>query len=85
MTKRQILLASALASICFASFGSAHASESEKEKCFGVAKAGQNDCASKLGTHSCAGQAKSDGDANEWKNVPRGSCMMIGGTLSAPR
>lgn len=54
----------------------------EKEKCFGIAKAGQNDCANLSGSHSCAGQAKVDGDAAEWKFVPKGTCKTAGG-LSA--
>lgn len=55
------------------------------EKCFGVAKAGQNDCATKNGSHSCAGQAKKDMDANEWKKVPSGTCEKMGGKLEAPK
>lgn len=55
------------------------------EKCYGVAKAGQNDCASPNGSHSCAGQAKKDNDANEWKKVPAGSCEKMGGKLTAPK
>ena len=51
------------------------------EKCFGVAKAGKNDCASKMGTHSCAGQAKKDKDPNDWQNVPKGTCVTMGGKL----
>lgn len=52
---------------------------SGKEKCYGVAKAGQNDCAS--GVHSCAGQAKTDKDPNEWKYVAKGTCEKMGGAL----
>jgi len=55
------------------------------EKCWGVAKAGQNDCATKNGSHSCAGQAKKDNDPNEWKNVPAGSCEKLGGKTEAPK
>lgn len=51
------------------------------EKCFGVAKAGQNDCANKTGSHSCAGQAKKDKDPADWKNVPAGTCEKMGGKL----
>ena len=54
----------------------------EKEICFGIAKAGQNDCANLSGSHSCAGQAKVGGDAAEWKFVPKGTCKTAGG-LSA--
>lgn len=54
----------------------------KKKKCFGIAKVGQNDCANLSGNHSCAGQAKVDGDAAEWKFVPKGTCKTAGG-LSA--
>jgi uncharacterized membrane protein len=50
-----------------------------KEKCYGIAKAGQNDCANLSGSHSCAGQAKVDGDAGEWKYVPAGTCKSMKG------
>ncbi len=56
----------------------------EKEKCYGVAKAGQNDCANGAGTHSCAGQSKMDNSADDWKLVPKGSCVTMGGKMSAP-
>ncbi len=54
----------------------------DKEKCFGIAKAGQNDCANLSGTHSCAGQSKLDNDAGEWKYVAQGTCKAMKG-LSA--
>ena len=50
-----------------------------KEKCYGIAKAGQNDCANTAGTHSCAGQSKMDMDAADWKYVAKGTCMQMGG------
>jgi uncharacterized membrane protein len=50
-----------------------------KEKCFGVAKAGQNDCANASGTHSCAGQSKVDNGADEWKYVAKGTCKDMKG------
>jgi len=46
------------------------------EKCWGVAKAGQNDCAAGPGT-DCAGTAKSDYQKNAWMNVPGGTCTAI--------
>jgi uncharacterized membrane protein len=52
-----------------------------KEKCYGVAKAGQNDCANASGTHSCAGQAKVDAGADEWKYVAGGTCVAMKGAL----
>lgn len=55
------------------------AQNAAKEKCFGIAKAGQNDCANIAGTHSCAGQSKVDNDKGEWKYVPAGTCKQLGG------
>ena len=52
----------------------------DKEKCYGVAKAGQNDCGT--ATHSCAGKAKKDNAADEWKMVPKGTCEKMGGSTS---
>lgn len=52
---------------------SAHAEEMKKEKCFGVALAGENDCAAGPGTH-CAGTSTVDYQGNAWKLVPAGSC-----------
>ena len=52
---------------------------SGKEKCYGVAKAGQNDCSNLSGSHSCAGQAKVAMDATEWRYVPAGTCKKLKG------
>ena len=84
MNKRHALLATALATVCIAGLGKAQAAD-EKEKCYGIAKAGQNDCATATGSHSCAGQAKKDKDANEWKYVAKGTCEKAGGTTTAPK
>ncbi len=84
MNKRHALLATALATVCIAGLGTAHAAD-EKEKCFGIAKAGQNDCATASGSHSCAGQGKKDADPTEWKYVAKGTCEKAGGKLAAPK
>ena len=44
----------------------------ERQKCYGIAKAGQNDCGT--AKHTCAGQAKRDNDASDWKYVAAGTC-----------
>ena len=49
------------------------------EKCYGVAKAGQNDCGTSK--HGCATLAKADRDPEDWKLVPKGSCLKLGGKL----
>ena len=85
MNKRQALLATAIATVCIAGLGNANAADAEKEKCFGIAKAGQNDCATASGSHSCAGQSKKDKDASEWKYVAKGSCDKAGGKIAAPK
>jgi uncharacterized membrane protein len=56
-----------------------------KEKCYGIAEAGKNDCANASGTHSCAGQSKVSKDAGEWKYVAKGTCEKEGGKLMAPK
>ncbi len=53
-----------------------------KEKCYGVAKAGENACANLSGTHDCAGESRADRDLTEFKLVPKGTCAQLGG-LSA--
>jgi Predicted integral membrane protein (DUF2282) len=52
---------------------------SGKGKCFGIAKAGQNDCANLSGTHSCAGQSKVSDNKDEWKYVAKGTCKDMKG------
>jgi uncharacterized membrane protein len=87
MNARHALILAATAGL-FAVSNTALAADkdhSSDEKCFGIAKAGQNDCASKSGTHSCAGQAKKDNDPLDWKYVAKGSCKTMGGTMTAPK
>jgi len=52
------------------------AAEDAKEKCFGVALAGQNDCAAGPGT-TCAGTSRVDYQGNAWTYVPAGTCTTI--------
>jgi uncharacterized membrane protein len=78
---QRLIASTALASVlALGLIGQASAEEKAKEKCFGVAKAGQNDCANLSGTHSCAGQSKVDKGADEWKYVAKGTCKDLGGT-----
>ena len=89
MLNHRLVVSSALASVLslglVAAAGAAsHAAAADKgkEKCFGIAKAGANDCANLSGTHSCAGLNKADNDAGEWKYVAKGTCKDMKG-LSA--
>lgn len=80
MTQR-LIASTALASLLALGLaGQAAAQDKAKEKCFGIAKAGQNDCANLSGSHSCAGQSKVDKGADEWKYVAKGTCKDLGGT-----
>lgn len=83
MNQRQ-LLSSALASVLAlgtvqAAMADDMGSAKDKEKCFGVVKAGQNNCANLSGTHSCAGESKTDNSKVEWKLVAKGTCAKMGG------
>lgn len=77
MNQRALIASAALSLMSLALVGPAAAAE--KEKCFGIAKAGQNDCASISGVHSCAGQSKVDMDKGEWKFVAKGTCKDLNG------
>jgi uncharacterized membrane protein len=52
------------------------AAKGEKEKCYGISKAGKNDCAAGPGT-SCAGTSKVDYQGNAWTYVAKGTCVSI--------
>jgi uncharacterized membrane protein len=77
---REALLAVALAALATTGINAAHAQDKQVH-CYGVAKAGQNDCASKTGVHSCAGLAKVDNDKGDFKTVPQGTCEKMGGKV----
>jgi uncharacterized membrane protein len=54
------------------------------EKCYGVAKAGKNDC--QTATSSCAGTSKTDNQKDAWITVPKGTCeKLVGGSLQAAK
>lgn len=77
-TTTRLILSSALASVMAAGLVAPAAAQS-KEKCYGIAKAGQNDCVNLSGTHSCAGQSKVDNAPDEWKYVAKGTCKDLKG------
>jgi uncharacterized membrane protein len=61
----------------------------EKERCYGIAQAGKNDCAAGAGT-TCAGTSKVDYQANAWKYVAKGTCTTMKtptgmGSLTPPK
>ena len=71
---RQALLAVALAGVAAAAVAATQ--PEEKIQCYGIAKAGQNDCAAGKGT-SCAGTAEADYQGNAWVLVEQGTCTQI--------
>ena len=90
MKKSQLLVASAMAAVLSmplvlsAQSGPAPKPKFEAEKCYGVAKAGKNDC--QTANSSCAGTSKRDGQADAWLYVPAGSCnRIVGGQLEAKK
>jgi uncharacterized membrane protein len=75
------VIASAALVATLASVTSLPSHAAGKEKCYGIAAIGQNDCGNLAGTHSCAGQSTVDKDPGEWKLVEKGSCERLGGML----
>jgi uncharacterized membrane protein len=54
------------------------------EKCYGIANAGKNDCAS-TGANSCGGSSKVSADPKAWIYVPEGYCERIVGGSKTPK
>ena len=78
---KQLLAAAVLATITSANIALAtdNGDKKEREKCYGIAKAGKNDCAAKDKSNACAGQSKKDADAHIWVYVPVGLCEKLAG------
>jgi uncharacterized membrane protein len=89
MNKR-LLIASAVAAaiagpaLVSAQGGPAPEPTFKAEKCYGIAKAGKNDCAS-TGNNSCAGTAKANADPRAWIYVPAGYCERIVNGSNTPK
>ena len=82
MTKRSLAALAAVLALMAAAMTTAAAAQGQ-EKCYGVAKAGQNDCGT--AKHACAGEgAKTDNDPGEWKYVAKGTCQAMGGKTTPP-
>jgi len=86
MNTKKAILAAAIGGLVACAGPAAFAADDAKngatEKCYGVAKAGKNECAG--AAHSCQGLSKKDGDAKEWIKLPKGTCeKIVGGSLTA--
>jgi uncharacterized membrane protein len=72
----------ALAAPAMGQAGPAPTPRFEAEKCFGVARAGKNDCQTAMS--SCAGTSKRDGQKDAWIYVPAGTCdRLVNGARKA--
>lgn len=86
MSARTLTIAAAIGGLL--AMGAAQASHHEapkgdKVKCYGIAKAGQNDC--QTATHSCAGTATADTQGDSWIYLPAGACLKIAGGSLEPK
>ncbi len=79
--KTAFALAAVTAAIAFAA--TAGAQDAKTEKCYGVVKAGKNDC--QTATSSCAGTSRKDAQADARISVPVGVCAKIVGGSTTPR
>lgn len=73
----------ALALVGAMALSSTPAVAADKEKCYGVAKSGENGCAHAKGHHSCAGNTTMNYDGGDWKLVDAGTCESMGGAKTA--
>lgn len=80
MSNARIAIAAAVAAVLAAPV--AAQAQGNMEKCYGVAKAGKNDC--QTNNSSCAGTSKTDGQKDAWISLPKGACeKLVGGKLSS--
>ena len=90
MTNTKMLVSSALAALATIAATAAFAAPTPApqpdftfEKCYGVVKAGLNDC--QTSTHSCAGTATADNQGDSWIYVPAGTCSKLTGGSNDPK
>jgi uncharacterized membrane protein len=86
MTRKEALLTATVSSVmtlgALTMSSIASAQDAEMEKCYGIVKAGKNDCAGP--GHTCQGQAKTDASPQEFVMVPAGTCeRLVNGSTTA--
>lgn len=87
MTMKKAMTTGMIAGAVSLAISGAHQAQAmiskDAEKCYGVVKAGQNDCGDAKGRHGCMGAAEVDGDGAEWVSMPKGLCeKLVGGSLT---
>lgn len=83
MSNSKAIVGSALAGLLALSATGAAFAEDKPEKCYGVVKAGQNDC--QTASSACAGSTKQDNQPDAWIYLPAGTCDKIAGGSLAPK
>ncbi|MGH7302885.1 MAG: BufA1 family periplasmic bufferin-type metallophore [Candidatus Rokuibacteriota bacterium] len=79
-----VAVALALPFVSTAQGGPAPKPKFEAEKCYGIAKAGKNDC--QTANSSCAGTSKRNSQGDAWIYMPAGSCdRLVGGSTQPKR
>lgn len=81
-TKAALVSAVMTAASLAAQSQAAEMHKASQDKCFGVAKAGENNCAAAAGAHSCAGMSKANYDGQDFKDVPKGTCEKMNGSTT---
>jgi len=82
MNTTSALIASAVIAAFSMTASAVQAQDAKQEKCYGIVKAGKNDC--QTASSSCAGTAKKDAQADAWIYVPAGTCAKIAGASPTP-
>jgi len=77
----KLLSAVVLAASVAAAAQAAEMHKASQDKCYGITKAGENNCAA-VGVHSCAGMTKATYDGQDFKDVPKGTCEQMNGSLT---
>lgn len=83
MKHRNVMITTAIGSLfALGSLGATAAEKAPVEKCYGVVKAGKNDC--QTSKSACAGTATKDGQKDAWIYVPKGTCdKIVGASLKS--
>ena len=87
MSQRVVIAVTLVAAVAVPSISSADPAPAPRfkaEKCYGLAKAGKNDCAA-TGNNICAGTSKANADSKAWIYVPEGYCERIVGGSKTPK
>lgn len=80
MNKATLISAVMAAASVAASAQAADMHKASQDRCYGIAKAGENNCASAAGAHSCAGMTKANYDGQDFKDVAKGTCEQMNGS-----